>query len=287
MLSVGSLTATPASPPMSSPSSQPVPVVRLIIFVATMWEFAAVRAAFPGGRRETFQGRSLYRASAGAGECWVIQTGVGPRNASVAAQAVLAQQTFSLAISSGFACALTPAAIGDIVVGIKAAAVDADETVGLDYVEVEGTERERWRAAIPPRVTHTSVRDGAFISLDRIVYRAADKVALAQRTQAVGLDMESAALAREAQAAQVPFLIVRSVSDLLMEELPLDFNLFLRPTGWLAGVCALFAHPSSLLGLARLRRQSVVAANTLTRCLQASVNARFGVRPDSPMAMPS
>jgi adenosylhomocysteine nucleosidase len=99
--------------------------------------------------------------------------------------------------------------------------------------------------------------------------------------------MESAAVASEAKAAQVPFLIVRSVSDLLLEELPLDFNLFLRPTGWVKGVGALLAHPSSLLGLNRLRRQSAVAAAALTKSLRTVFNARFGVRPDSRMTMTS
>jgi adenosylhomocysteine nucleosidase len=287
MLPVWSLTdahVVTTLPPASSVSPSPVCIV---IFVATIWEFAAVRAAFPGGRMDRVHGRSRYRVSTGAGECWVIQTGVGPQKARETARAVLARQAFALAISSGFACALRPADVGDILIGTRAAAVETDEAALLDYVEVEGHERERWRAALSMSANPTcsNTAGGTFISSDRIVHRAAEKVALAQRTQATGLDMESAALAREAKAAQVPFLIVRAVSDLLMEELPLDFNLFLRPTGWLKGLCALFAHPSSLSGLARLRRQSVVAAGALTECLQDACNARFGIRPDSPMTM--
>lgn len=244
-----------------------------------------MRAAFPGGRKDTACGRPRYRAQLHGGECWVIQTGVGPQKARETARAIFAQQPFALAISSGFACALRPAHVGDILIGTTVAAVETPLTVSPDYVEVQGPERERWRAALTMDTAASSTICGAFISTDRIVYRAADKVALAQRSQAVGLDMESAALASEAKAAQVPFLIVRSVSDLLMEELPLDFNLFLRPTGWLKGVCALLAHPSSLLGLARLRRQSTVAADALTECLRRAGNACFGVRPDSPMTI--
>jgi adenosylhomocysteine nucleosidase len=201
---------------------------------------------------------------------------------------VFAERVFSAAISSGFACALRPAAIGDILIGTKVAPVDIGHPTGpLDYVEVTGAERERWGAAFSIDEPGFRTISGDFISLDRIVYRAADKVALAQRTGATGLDMESAALAGEAKAAQVPFLIVRSVSDLLTEELPLDFNLFLRPTGWMKGLCALLAHPSSLSGLNRLRRQSTVAAETLTRCLQAAVDARFGIRSDSHVTIAS
>jgi adenosylhomocysteine nucleosidase len=75
-------------------------------------------------------------------------------------------------------------------------------------------------------------------------------------------------LAAEAQRAQVPFVIIRTVSDLLDEDLPLDFNLFLRPTAWLKGVGALLWNPSSVLGLLRLRRQSQAAAINLTAFFQ-------------------
>jgi len=270
-------------PPTSSVSSSPA---RIAIFVATIWESFAVRAAFPGGESDTVQGHSRYRVRTGAGECWVIQTGVGPQKARETARAVFAQDAFSLAISSGYACALRQANVGDILIGTRVAAVPDGATEVLDYMEVEGPERERWRAALGVHAAKYAAGSD-FISLDRIVWRAADKAALAQRTHATGLDMESAALAGESKAAGIPFLIVRSVSDLLMEELPLDFNLFLRPTGWPKGLCALIARPSSLLGLARLRRQSAVAAESLTICLRAAAETRFGVRPDSPMAMTS
>ncbi|MCC6139433.1 MAG: hypothetical protein IT389_02325 [Nitrospira sp.] len=282
MLSVRSLTDAPvstaalSSPPVTSPIA-----IRIAIFVATVWEFAAVKAAIPGGRMDKMQGRPRYCAAVDGGECWVIQTGVGPQRAHAAARDVLSRQDFSLAVSSGFACALRPAAIGDILIGTKAAAIHSGGP--LDYLEVDGEERQRWCVLLNETEAAGYAASGSFISSDRIVYRAEEKVALAERTRATGLDMESAALASEAKTAQVPFLIVRSVSDLVMEELPLDFNLFLRPTGWLKGVGAVLAHPSSLLGLNRLRRQSAVAAAALTRQLRTLLTARFGTMSDSPM----
>ena len=62
--------------------------------------------------------------------------------------------------------------------------------------------------------------------------------------------------------------IVRTVSDLVDEDLPLDFNLFLRPTGWIKGMQALIGRPSSVEGLNRLRKQSRVAADRLTEWFQ-------------------
>ena len=109
-------------------------------------------------------------------------------------------------------------------------------------------------------------RVGRFVSTDRIIGRASEKVEFAQRAQAIGLDMESWALAGEAQRAHVPFVIIRAVSDLVDEDLPLDFNLFLKPAGWLKGLTTIMAAPSCLLGLGRLRRQSKAAGEALRDC---------------------
>ncbi|MEC4888752.1 MAG: hypothetical protein RI101_01725 [Nitrospira sp.] len=255
---------------------------RIAIFVATVWELAAVRAALPHGRTETCAGKPLYVAEVGRGECWVLQTGVGPQKAGAGARALFQRQAFSVSLSTGFACALTAAEIGDVLMGTAVAMIDSANAGLPDYCEVPGAERDRFYAAIGEFRQGSRCREGRFVSVDRIVGRASDKGALAQRTGAVGLDMESAALACEAGVAQVPFVIVRTVSDLLEEELPLDFNLFLRPTGWLRGIGAVLAHPvESLSGLLRLRRQSALAARNLTRLLGGAFEAFFAERPDS------
>jgi adenosylhomocysteine nucleosidase len=69
--------------------------------------------------------------------------------------------------------------------------------------------------------------------------------------------------------------IVRTVSDLVDEDLPLDFNLFLRPTGWIKGMRALIGRPSSFVGLNRLRKQSRVAADRLTEWFEYYAKAKI------------
>jgi adenosylhomocysteine nucleosidase len=107
-------------------------------------------------------------------------------------------------------------------------------------------------------------RVGTIVSAPTVVWQAEDKRRLRRLTEATGLDMESAAVAVAAQKQGVPMAIVRTVSDLVDEDLPLDFNLFLRPTGWIKGLQALIGRPSSFVGLNRLRKQSRVAADRLT-----------------------
>ncbi len=111
-------------------------------------------------------------------------------------------------------------------------------------------------------------RVGTVVSSESVVWQAQEKRRLHRLTDATGLDMESAAVAGVAQERGVPMAIVRTVSDLVDEDLPLDFNLFLRPTGWIKGMQALIVRPSSFVGLNRLRKQSRVAADRLTEWFQ-------------------
>jgi adenosylhomocysteine nucleosidase len=111
-------------------------------------------------------------------------------------------------------------------------------------------------------------RVGVVVSSGTVVWQAQEKHRLHRLTDATGLDMESAAIATVAHERGMPVAIVRTVSDLVDEDLPLDFNLFLRPTGWIKGVQALLSRPSSLAGLNRLRKQSRKAADQLTDWFQ-------------------
>lgn len=108
------------------------------------------------------------------------------------------------------------------------------------------------------------VRTGRFVSVPIVVGQAQEKRRLSQAAGAIALDMESQALGAVAWQQGVPFAIVRTVSDLLDEDLPLDFNQFLRPLGWPKGLRQVLAHPGSLTGLNRLRKQSGLAAERLT-----------------------
>jgi len=239
-----------------------VPRTRTAIFTATSWERSAVQAAFPPGVEQCLDGLSIHVYSIGDREYWLAQTGMGLEKARRSAIQLFGSQSFDLTVSTGFTCALVEADIGALLAGLEVVQRTGQSLQSSQAMAVTGAERGLALAfvktIVPPRLI------GRFVSTDRVVGLARDKREFAESTSAIGLDMESAALAAEAQRAQVPFLIIRSVSDLLDEDLPLDFNLFLRPTGWLKGMGTVLAAPSCLWGLGRLRRQSAAAAQALT-----------------------
>jgi adenosylhomocysteine nucleosidase len=85
--------------------------------------------------------------------------------------------------------------------------------------------------------------------------------------------MESAAIGEVAQNHEVPFLIIRTISDGFSEDLPVDFNLFLKPSGWFWGVLRILLSPSSWNRFLKLYRHSKQASLTLTRFFEEFFSA--------------
>lgn len=252
-----------AGHPLSGSSGNPI-----AIFVATRWELQAVRRALAADRETTIAGVRCHIGQRGDRTYWLIQTGVGPVAAGTVAGRVLSTQAMSLVMSTGFACALVPAQVGDLIVGTAVSSVHGKGTwtMGNDHVLCDEAVRDGILTVA--RDAGMVVRTGTVVSSGTVVWQGEEKRRLQRATEATGLDMESAAVAAAAQERGLPMAIVRTVSDLADEDLPLDFNLFLRPTGWVKGMQAIIVRPSSLVGLNRLRKQSRVAADQLTEWFQ-------------------
>lgn len=235
------------------------------IFVATRWERQALLAALPRAERREVAGITCEIVRWPQGEWWIVPMGVGPVRATATAKALCAQHGFRLIVSAGFACALDHAAVGDVLIGtdvVLRTEQGASRETLCDLTVAEEVALAGRRAGLP-------VHCGRFVTVPTVLCRAVEKLAVARQEKGIGLDMESAALGAVAREHRIPFAVVRTVSDLLEEDLPLDFNLFLRPSGWLAGIAACVMHPSSLIGLNRLRTQSRVAGRQLTAVYRA------------------
>ncbi len=106
------------------------------------------------------------------------------------------------------------------------------------------------------------------VTLDHVA-RKQEKRALAERYQAVLVDMEAATVARLARARNLSFLCLRGVSDGYSDDLP-DFNPFLTSRGQLrTAAFALHAllRPATWGPLVELQRNSRAAAQALAHQL--------------------
>lgn len=206
----------------------------------------------------------------GDGQVFLVQTGIGLENTATACQRVLAKEPLDLAISSGFAGALTDGQVGSLLIansvvmhGLGPGLPGIESPVSCDTAFTAEAFRVAQTIGIKAQV-------GQMVSVQRVVVCAQEKRQLRQVTGAIGVDMESAALGTVAHACYVPFLVVRTVSDRVDEDLPIDFNLFLGPRrGWIRGLGTVVSRPSCWLGLVRLRNHTALASRQITRFFEA------------------
>jgi adenosylhomocysteine nucleosidase len=241
-----------------------------------------MRRALSVERRFEIDGVNCFAGRQGDRVYWLVATGIGPHAAGEAASTVLDRQRAALAISAGFAGALLPAAaVGDVIAATSVVSGRFDgvwSQVGPPMACDDSTLKAIQAAAVEVGVT---VRTGPLVSLATVVWRAVDKQDVSRLAGAIAVDMESAAIGDAARAHGVPFAVLRTVSDVAGEDLPLDFNVFLKPWGWLLGLGAMIMAPSTLGGLNRLRRQSRLAAAKLTAVTAAWSADGFGLSPAS------
>ncbi|MEK7269219.1 MAG: hypothetical protein AAB093_07445, partial [Nitrospirota bacterium] len=79
------------------------------IFTATRWELNAVRRAILVEEKTRVGGARCVIGRRGNGRLFVFQTGVGTAKADAVCRKVFASHPLDLAVSCGFACALTAA----------------------------------------------------------------------------------------------------------------------------------------------------------------------------------
>ena len=189
-----------------------------------------------------------------------LETGMGVLNARRSLQAHLLRHRARALIGIGFAGALsTSLRVGDLVVAREV------------WTERQRTELlpEFLSLAESARGMGVEFRFGKLLTVDEIVDKAASKRLLAERfgpEEIACVDMESAALIEVCREHRLPLVIIRCVTDLMTEDLPLDFSRCVRPDGRLSAsrvMKAVLSKPGSISGLWDLRQRSGICARHL------------------------
>lgn len=168
-------------------------------------------------------------------------------------------------MSAGFAGALAPAHIGDVLIGTHVVAHPQELDLPGNHEPVQCDRSCQDRARNLATQLGIGAVIGPIVTVPRVCHTASQKRVLRDNTGAVGVDMESAVIGRMAVAHHVPFSVVRTVSDLLEEDLPLDFNEFHSTWGWIRGTMKAISCPRAWRDLDRFRRQVHSAGAHLSR----------------------
>ncbi len=195
----------------------------------------------------------------------LLETGEGVANAESHLEAWLDRSAARAVLSIGFAGALSSSLqAGDLVIASEI----RDSTEGPDATLLAAARQVQIDAP---------VRFGTALTSHEILWQAESKRTLASSlcANAIGfVDMESTAIARVCGRRGVPFLIIRSITDLLDEDLPLDFNQHRTPDGRVDPkkvVKAALLRPAAFKGLFELRRRSRLCAGRMAEFVERLV----------------
>jgi adenosylhomocysteine nucleosidase len=217
-----------------------------------------------------------WKAKFGTREVLLVLTGVGRERARRCAGWVFAQFPVDLAVSTGFAGALSPQGqIGDVVVYSKL--ICGEDGQGgppqKDVVCDPGWVRRAYEAR-----TNSQVRRfiAGGVSINRVCSTPEAKLKLGRDCGCEAVDMESYWIGQQAAERQIPFITIRSISDTAREDLSWMEHIYsgnrFAPGKMLRWLLAPKRNqPASLKVLAEAYRHSRRAAANLGLVLDAMI----------------
>jgi adenosylhomocysteine nucleosidase len=208
--------------------------------------------------------RTLTKSRIQQGECFAMSentlitlTGSGPTNAANGAQNLLSQGATQL-ISWGCAGALAPHLnAGDLL--IPDSVLTQDNTL----LATHKLWSQQVITLLDNSITYT---ESKLLESATVISLAQDKNQQYLQTQAVAVDMESAAVARFANQQQIPFIAIRSIVDPAALDLPKAIDYAMNDKGVVSiGKLLLFLcrHPGELPSLIKLGLHFNAASKTL------------------------
>ncbi len=205
-------------------------------------------------------GNGCYEGETGGVSVILAVSGMGEDNAYSTAKKILLLYPDARAyVSAGLSAALVSGLVPGDIVG------------ATEIIETSSGNIYHCAPGLIDSLTKVKCRTGKFAAVSGTIITSAEKKKIADATGAVALDMESGGAARACKDAGIPFIAIRAISDMLDEDLPVDFNLFMddgkiNPTRL---IFYLLAHPWKIPALIKLGRNSSLACEKLGEAVES------------------
>lgn len=180
----------------------------------------------------------FYKGKYDGKEVVIVRSGIGKVNAGICTQILIDLFEVSCVINTGIAGSLDANInIGDIVISTDTIQHDVDAVAfGYDLGVIPRMETSVFPAdsrliKLATRIcsevnTEVSVREGRIVSGDQFIADKNKKEWLTTQFGGICTEMEGAAIAQAAYLNQIPFLIIRAISDKADDSAQMDYPTF-------------------------------------------------------------
>ncbi len=208
------------------------------IIGAMQEEVARLKESMSGVSIERRAGMDFYKGMLGGKAAVVVRSGIGKVNAAVCSQILVDIYNVDAIINTGIAGSLkNEINIGDIVLSEDTLQHDMDATgFGYPAGQIPQMEESVFRGddgliklaedccrKVNPEI---GVFVGRVVSGDQFVSAKEKKAWIAETFQGYCTEMEGAAIAQAAYLNQIPFLIIRAISDKADDSAEMDYEEF-------------------------------------------------------------
>jgi adenosylhomocysteine nucleosidase len=240
----------------------------ILIFYAFAREIAPFKRRLKNRRALEHRDLRGFRAEAGNTEIIAIATGVGMKRAREAARRAFEEYSaVKIAIGTGVAGALAAElAPGDLVIADRVMAHRSAEEEPQHLATIEEAVLDEFGSML--RAAGMPYSSGAILTSHRVLPGSAEKRRARETTGAIVVDMETASIAEEALAREIPFVCMRAIIDEVDDQVigpRLDKEGNIRA---LATAVKVLRNPGDLLKLPQMMKNLGRATKSLADALE-------------------
>ncbi|TCW37340.1 adenosylhomocysteine nucleosidase [Thermohydrogenium kirishiense] len=181
----------------------------------------------------------FYKGQLNGLDTVLVRSGIGKVNAAIAAQILISEFNVDCIINTGVAGGIKSGInVGDIVISSDAIEHDFDTTAFGDELGVIPRMKtsifkaDKCLIDIALKAANDNIDGKAYVgrivSGDRFISSKEEARRLGQQFSAYAVEMEGAAIAHTSYLNDIPFVIIRSISDNADGNATSDFNLFVK-----------------------------------------------------------
>jgi adenosylhomocysteine nucleosidase len=241
----------------------------ILIFVALKAEAHPIRARLSDREAQLDSYIDGYQGRIGDVPVTLVVTGMGLRRARISAgRAMDSLAAIDLVVTSGVAGGLRDdLAVGQVVLSERLMTCRDDDLRPEQVIDAPVQWLEKCAGAL--KASRIARAAGPTITSRRPLMTAADKQRAYLLSGGIAVDMESAAIALEAERRGLPFVCMRTILDTAAEDVVgarlVDQDRRVRP---LAAARALMTNPRMIIGVARLLRNLRLATHSMASALE-------------------